>query len=134
MVFVFSNRECTIGNSMSQTVKLVVFVPTTHADLVRQTLGDNGAGKVGDYSHCTFSVTGIGRYKPMPGAHPTIGEVGKFEEVAEDRIETVCHLDDLDRIMAAVKKVHPYEEVAFDVYPLLSDPHVETYNENIRQK
>jgi hypothetical protein len=107
----------------NKTVKLVVFVPQTHAEIVRRALGEVGAGLVGNYSHCTFSVSGIGRYIPMDSAHPFIGMIGKLEEVEEERIETVCYEKDLEKIIAAVKKVHPYEKVAFDVYPLILNPH-----------
>lgn len=110
-----------------ETVKLVVFVPETHADIVREALGKTGTGVVGDYKFCSFSVKGIGRYIPMEGAHPTISKVGKLEEVAEERIETVCYKKDLKKIMNAVNKVHPYEEVAYDVYPLVLNPHKTTY-------
>lgn len=104
-----------------KTVKLVVYVPETHADAVRQALGEAGAGKVGDYGFCSFSVKGVGRFLPLDGANPTIGEVGKLEEVVEERIETVCYEKDLEKVIDAVKKVHPYEEVAIDAYPLLSN-------------
>jgi len=111
-----------------KTVKLVVYVPETHADAVRQALGEAGAGKVGDYSFSSFSVKGTGRFLPLEGAHPTIGEVGKLEAVAEERIETVCYEQDLEKVIDAVKKVHPYEQVAIDVYPLLTNPHELTHN------
>jgi hypothetical protein len=111
----------------TQTVKLVVFVPRTHAGLVRQALGEAGAGQVGDYKYCTFSVSGIGRYIPLDSAHPYLGRTGKLEEVEEEKIETVCHQKDLQKIMTAIRKVHPYEEVAFDVYPLILNPHKTTY-------
>ena len=110
-----------------ETVKLVVYVPETHADIVRKAMGDAGAGIVGDYKFCSFSVKGIGRFIPLSTAHPTIGSIGKLEEVTEERIETVCYKDDLDKIIAAIKKVHPYEEVALDVYPLVLNPHEITY-------
>ena len=110
-----------------ETVKLVVFVPVTHADIVRKALGDAGAGLVEDYKYCTFSVKGIGRYIPLASAHPYIGRSGQLQAVEEERIETVCYKKDLENIIAAVKKVHPYEEVAFDVYPLVLDPHRITY-------
>lgn len=109
-----------------ETVKLVVYVPETHADIVRKALGEAEAGLVGDYKHCTFSVKGVGRYIPLETAHPFIGTAGKLEEVVEERIETVCYKKDLDKIIKAVKKVHPYEEVAFDVYPLVLNPHKTT--------
>ncbi|MBP9690972.1 YqfO family protein [Candidatus Woesebacteria bacterium] len=102
----------------STHVKIVVFVPETHTDAVREAMGKAGAGKIGNYSHCSFSSKGIGRFKPEDGANPHIGEVGKFEEVAEERIETVCSREKLQKVIAAIKEVHPYDEVAFDVYPL----------------
>ena len=108
-------------------VKIVVFVPETHADVVRKAMGDLGAGLIGDYSHCSFSVKGVGRYIPLPSANPTIGKIGKFEEVAEERIETVCYKKDLKKIISAIKKAHPYEEVAIDVYPLVLNPHETTH-------
>lgn len=112
---------------MEETVKLVVFVPETHADKIRDVMGKAGAGLIGDYKHCSFSVKGIDRFIPLPTAHPTIGEVGKLEEVAEERIETVCYKKDLENIIEEIKKVHPYEEVALDVYPLVLNPHITTY-------
>ena len=66
-------------------------------------------------------MAGVGRYKPLEGAHPTIGEVGKFEEVEEERVECACEKNKTKVVMAAVRKVHPYEEVAFDIYPLISE-------------
>lgn len=111
----------------NETVKLVVFVPESHADKVREAMGNAGAGLIGDYKHCTFSVKGVGRYIPLPSAHPYIGKAGKLEEVIEERIETVCYRKDLNKIIKAIKKVHPYEEVAIDVYPLILDPHKMTY-------
>lgn len=106
---------------MNEIVKIVVFVPKSHTDVVRQAMGDAGAGRIGLYSHCSYSVEGVGRYKPLEGAHPAIGEVGKFEEVQEERIECVCKRAKAKDIIAAIRKVHPYEEVAFDVYPLISE-------------
>jgi len=102
----------------SKNIKLVVFVPETHTDIVREAMDKAGAGKIGNYSYCTFSTKGIGRFKPEAGANPLIGEVGKLEEVAEERIETVCEREKLEVVLSAIRKVHPYEEVAFDIYPL----------------
>lgn len=112
----------------NETVKLVVYVPETHGDVVREAMGKAGAGIVGDYEFCSFSVKGIGRYIPLKTAHPTIGKIGKLEKVVEEKIETVCYQKDLDNIIKAIKKVHPYEEVALDVYPLVLNPHKTTYN------
>jgi hypothetical protein len=102
-------------------VKIVVFVPKTHADIVRTAMGDAGAGRIGLYSHCSNSSDSVGRFLPLNGAHPNIGVVGKFEEVVEEKIECICDISIAKEVMAAVRKVHPYEEVAFDIYPLLQE-------------
>ncbi len=111
------------GNSFRNTVsmrkyKIVVYVPESHGDALREAIGNAGAGKIGNYSHCTFTIKGTGRFKPLQGANPTIGEVGKLEAVEEDRIETVCAEADLKNILKAIREVHPYEEPATDVYPI----------------
>lgn len=105
---------------MSDLVKFVVFVPVADADNVRLALGKAGAGKIGNYDFCTFSSLGMGRFLPKEGASPAIGEVGKIERVEEERIETVVPRELLSAVIEAVKEVHPYEEVAFDVYSLES--------------
>ena len=103
---------------MSINVKIVVFVPETHTDLVREAMGKAGAGKIGNYSYCSFSSKGTGRFRPEDGAKPHIGEVGKFEEVNEERIEVICPREKLQDVIKAIKEVHPYDEVALDIYPL----------------
>jgi hypothetical protein len=105
---------------MSELVKLVVFVPESAADAVRQAMGDAGAGKIGNYTHCSFSVKGMGRFLPGDGSHPAIGEVGKPEAVAEERIEVVCERVQLNQVIGAIQSAHPYEEVPIDIYPLTS--------------
>jgi hypothetical protein len=104
--------------TLSKNVKIVIFVPETHTDIVREAMGKAGAGKIGNYTHCTFSTKGIGRFKPEQGANPYIGEVGTLEEVVEERIETVCEREKLDAVIDAIKSVHPYDEIAYDVYSL----------------
>lgn len=106
---------------MSTYLKIVVFVPKTHTDIVRKALGDAGAGKIGNYSHCSYSVDGKGRFLPLEGAKPTIGNVGKYEEVIEERIECICERTMAKRVLEEMRKVHPYEEVAFDIYPLIDE-------------
>ena len=106
---------------MSQSsiyVKIVVFVPEAHAAAVREAMDKAGAGKIGNYTYCSFSSQGIGRFKPGEGARPVIGKIGKLESVKEERIEAVCPREILNNVVSAIKKVHPYEEVALDVYPL----------------
>lgn len=104
--------------SQSNNVKIVVFVPESHADAVRDAMGKASAGKIGNYTYCSFSSKGIGRFKPEEGAHPNIGEVGKLESVEEERIEAVCERKNLADVIKAIKRAHPYEEVALDIYPL----------------
>lgn len=99
-------------------VKIVVFVPKTHSDAVREAMGKAGAGKIGNYTFCSFSSEGVGRFLPNENSNPAIGKVGEFESVEEERIETVCNRELLKKVIDAIKSVHPYEEIALDVYPL----------------
>ncbi len=101
---------------MEKRYKIVVNVPEGYTDNVRKAMGDAGAGKIGNYSHCSFSVKGVGRFKVEVGANPAIGAVGAFEEVAEERIESFCTADILHEVLSAIKQAHPYEEPAIDVY------------------
>jgi hypothetical protein len=98
--------------------KIVYYVPESHADQVRAAAGNAGAGIIGNYSHCSFTIKGVGRFKPDENANPTIGERGKLVEVIEDRVETICEEDKLDAVLQAIREVHPYEEPAADVYPI----------------
>jgi hypothetical protein len=100
-------------------VKIVTFAPIGNADAIRQALGEAGAGQIGEYSFCSYSSVGKGRFTPSEGAHPHIGEPGMQEIVEEERIEVVCNRERAKAVIGAMKKVHPYEEVAFDVYPLI---------------
>lgn len=102
----------------TEFVKLVVFVPTSHSDLVRQALGEAGAGKIGNYDFCSFSSIGVGRFRGNEKSNPVIGQSEKYEMVEEERIEVVVPRAILKVVIASMKRVHPYEEVAFDVYPL----------------
>ncbi|MGH7234463.1 MAG: hypothetical protein ACREF7_03410 [Candidatus Saccharimonadales bacterium] len=104
---------------MSQLVKVVVTVPEANANTLREAIGNADGGRIGNYTHCSFSVKGVGRFKPEDGAHPAIGEVGRLEEVAEERIEITCEEDKLGNVISAIRKAHPYEEPVIDIYPLL---------------
>jgi len=104
---------------LSQLVKVVVTEPEANADSLREAIGNADGGRIGNYTHCSFSVKGVGRFKPEDGAHPAIGKVGRLEEVIEERIEITCEEDKLNNVIAAIRKVHPYEEPAIDVYPML---------------
>lgn len=109
------------GNSfleLSDYVTIVITVPETHADEVRAAMGRAGAGKVGDYSYCSYSVKGIGRFMPNKGSNPYLGKEDVLEEVVEERIETVCNCSVLEHVLEEIKKAHPYEETVIDIYPV----------------
>jgi hypothetical protein len=98
---------------------LIVYVPLTHAEAVREALARAGAGKIGQYDSCSFSCRGTGRFRPLEGASPAIGRAGMLEEVREERIETVVPSDaSLEEILRAVKDAHPYEEPAIHLLPM----------------
>ena len=78
----------------------------------------------GNYTHCTFSVKGVGRFKPGEGAHPTTGVIGRLESVQEEKIEFVCERVLAKKVLEEIRRVHPYEEVPFDVYPLISETEI----------
>lgn len=109
-------------------VLLVVTVPKTHADQVRKALGDAGAGQIGDYSHCSYSNEGVGRFYPIKGAKPHIGSIEALEEVIEERIETFCPKDLVDSVLQKVYKAHPYEEPMVYVSPLYEVPRKKCYD------
>ena len=102
----------------TKNVKFVVFVPFSHADAVRQALGEAGAGKIGNYDFCSFSSRGTGRFRGNEKTKPSVGKAGKYEEVEEEKIEAIVPREILKEVIEKVKSVHPYEEVAFDIYPL----------------
>ncbi|MEG0378308.1 MAG: Nif3-like dinuclear metal center hexameric protein [Eubacterium sp.] len=98
--------------------KIVVYVPTDYSAKIVQVLGENGAGFIGNYSHCTFRTMGEGTFKPLPGTAPFIGEEGEIVKVEEDRIETIIDSKMLKTMLNKLKAAHPYEEMAYDLYPL----------------
>lgn len=102
-------------------VKVSTTVPADGADAVRDALGKAGAGVVGEYTFCSFSVVGNGRFVPGEDAHPHLGEANKLEIVEEEKIEVVCNRSIAKRVVAALKQAHPYEEVIVDVVPLIDE-------------
>lgn len=104
---------------MQQTrYKLIVHAPLTHSEIVRNALGEAGAGKIGNYDYCSFSYKGTGRFRGNEKSNPVIGEVGKIEEVEEEVIEVVMEESVLKTVITKLKEVHPYEEIAYEVYRL----------------
>jgi dinuclear metal center YbgI/SA1388 family protein len=101
-----------------QYVKLVVFVPRGHEDAVRTALAEAGAGHIGNYSHCTFQTPGTGTFLPLEGTNPFLGQRGKLEYADEYRLETILPESRVPAALKAMIAAHPYEEVAYDLYPL----------------
>jgi hypothetical protein len=103
--------------------KIITFVPTgPDLGAVHTALSAAGAGNIGDYSHCSFATAGTGQFKPLAGAHPAIGQVGRLERVAETRLEMVLPRPRRAAVVAALRAAHPYEEPAFDVLELAALP------------
>ncbi|QNK55499.1 Nif3-like dinuclear metal center hexameric protein [Paenibacillus sp. PAMC21692] len=99
-----------------QLYKLAVYVPETHHETVLNAILHAGAGHIGDYSHCSFNTKGVGTFMPGEGTSPHIGAQGKLERVDEVRIETIVPQTIQRKVVAAMLKAHPYEEVAYDLY------------------
>ncbi len=105
-------------------VKLVVFVPEDHSARVRAALAEAGAGWIGNYSDTAFAAPGRGYFRAREGASPTVGSAGVLEEVKEERVETILPRHRLRAVISAMLGAHPYEEPAYDVYPLACHPPV----------
>jgi hypothetical protein len=105
---------------MEPIVKLVIFVPVEHEEKLRLAVGEAGAGKIGKYDFCSFVTKGTGHYRPLQGSTPFQGEEGGIENAEEYKIETVCYEKDLPKILKAMREAHPYEEIAYDIFPLLN--------------
>ena len=98
--------------------KLVVFVPPDALDAVRDAVFAAGAGRIGDYERCSWYTAGTGTFVAGEGTDPTVGERGREEHVPELRLETVYPAERESEVVAALREAHPYEEPAFDLYPL----------------
>lgn len=103
-----------------QQYKVVVFVPDTDLDRVSEAMFAAGAGRIGEYSQCSFRLPGTGTFLGSESANPTVGEKGRREEVREIRLEVICLERSLEPVLSALRRAHSYEEPAFDVYPLWS--------------
>ena len=103
---------------ISKWIKLVVFVPESHANQIRRVAAKAGAGKIGKYSCCSVSIKGIGRFLPEKGSKPLLGKKNHLEEVVEERIEMLCEEIYIEQILEEISRAHPYEEPAIDMYPV----------------
>jgi len=98
--------------------KVVTFVPVGAADRVARAMSEAGAGRIGNYKECSFRTPGQGTFRGTEGATPTVGKKGRLEQVQEIRLEMIANQWDVNPVISAMKSAHPYEEVAYDVYPL----------------
>ncbi|CAG0997670.1 partial GTP cyclohydrolase 1 type 2, partial [Anaerolineae bacterium] len=114
-----------VDSGTDRLLKLVTFVPTGSLDKVRRAMWQAGAGTISDYINCSFSVEGKGTFEGLVGkTNPVIGKAGKFEETGESRVEVILRREISGRVIEAMKQAHPYEEVAYDLYPLVNkEPH-----------
>lgn len=100
--------------------KLCVYVPESHLEQVKQALFDAGAGRIGDYDSCCWQVAGQGQFRPLAGADPFVGEIGALETVVEYKVELVCDDTSVSAAVVALKRAHPYQEPAYQVWRLES--------------
>ncbi|HEY6950903.1 MAG TPA: Nif3-like dinuclear metal center hexameric protein [Bacteroidota bacterium] len=98
--------------------KIVVFVPSTHVEMIAQEMSAAGAGVIGQYDACSFRIEGTGTFRGNSESKPFLGRKTEFERVREVRLEMVAPTASVDEVVEGIRKVHPYEEVAYDVYPL----------------
>ena len=104
---------------MTRRHKLVWFVPREALEATREAVFKAGAGRIGDYERCSWYTAGTGTFLAREGADPSIGRVGREERVSELRVETVLPAELANDVVAALRDAHPYEEVAFELYPLV---------------
>ena len=102
-------------------VKIIVTVPVENREEVRNAICDEGAGIIGNYTDCTISTKCIGTFKPLDNANPYIGENNKLEFVEEEKLEARCDINIVKRVLKRLREVHPYEEPAIDIIPLIDE-------------
>ncbi len=107
------------GPERTVRVKLVWFVPEDALDVTRDAVFTAGGGKIGEYERCSWYAAGTGTFLGGEDTDPTVGERGREERVSELRVETVVPADRVANAVAALRAAHPYEEPAYDVYPLV---------------
>lgn len=112
------NVKPLVPTHQERLFKVIVFTPVDYAQQVVDALSDAGAGHIGNYSHCTFQAPGQGTFKPLEGTDPFIGTQDKIEHVEELKIETIVPENILHDVIEQMIEAHPYEEVAYDIFPL----------------
>lgn len=110
-----------LRNLSSNQVKLAVFIPSTHLEKVAGAIYRSGGGIIGEYSHCGFRTEGTGTFKGSEESNPTLGRIGEIEHTQEVKLEVLVDEWRLSRVINVIKNVHPYEEVAYDIYTLKNE-------------
>jgi hypothetical protein len=98
--------------------KLCFYVPESHLQAVKEAVFAAGAGRIGDYDHCCWQVLGQGQFRPLAGSNPFIGSAEQVETVAEYQVELVCADAVVAEVVQSLKRAHPYEEPAYQVWQL----------------
>lgn len=99
--------------------KFIAYIPESALSSVKTAMFEAGAGRDGNYDCCAWQTLGVGQFRPLAGANPAIGQVGKMSEVAEWRVEMMVHPDRLHEVVSAYKQAHPYEVPAYEVYQMI---------------
>lgn len=102
-------------------VKIVVTIPLENVEKIRSAICEAGAGVIGNYTYCSMSTKCIGTSKPNEEANPYMGEANKIEFIEEEKLEVVCDVDKVKNVITRLREVHPYEEPAIDIIPLLEE-------------
>ena len=102
-------------------VKIFVTIPLENVEEVRNAMCEAGAGIIGEYSYCSTSTKSIGTFIPNENANPHIGERNKLEFVEEEKLEVVCDVNLVKKVISKLREVHPYEEPAIDIVPLIEE-------------
>ena len=102
-------------------VKIIVTIPVENVNEVRDAICEVGAGVIGNYTDCSMSTKCIGTFKPTDEANPYIGKNNNLEFVEEEKLEAVCDIDIVKRVLKKLREVHPYEEPGIDIIPLINE-------------
>ena len=106
-------------------VKIIVTIPLENVEEVRNAICEAGAGVIGNYTYCSMSTKCVGTFKPTDESNPYIGEKNNLELVDEEKLEVVCDVKEVKEVILILRKVHPYEEPAIDIIPLIDENYFE---------
>ncbi|PKP36044.1 MAG: Nif3-like dinuclear metal center hexameric protein, partial [Bacteroidetes bacterium HGW-Bacteroidetes-15] len=106
--------------AIDQLVKLTTFVPNANVNDIRQALFNAGAGQIGEYDQCSYNVEGTGTFRAGENTNPHVGKKGEMHQESETRVEVIVPKPILSKVVSALRNAHPYEEVAYDLYPILN--------------